>query len=98
MNFSKYLSKEINPKNKGVTSDKNVEEDMLSITDSPGFIAVNPEAPGQIMQTPDSVAGGMDTMSLAGPQKKVKGKKAKKKKAPQVDNRVVSFADFMQKK
>jgi hypothetical protein len=77
-----------------------VKEDMLSVTDSPGFVAVNPEAPGQSMQTPDSIAGGMDIFSLAGPQRKIKKKSTKKKakKQPKVTSRVSSFSDFMQSK
>lgn len=96
------LAKKVGLDDKGSTSGGKVREDMLSITDSPGFIAVNPEAPGQMMQTPDSIAGGMDTFALAGPQrkapaKKKKGKK-KSKKPTEVENRVSSFADFMQRK
>lgn len=77
-----------------------VKEDMLSVTDSPGFVAVNPEAPGQVMQTPDSLAGGMDIFSLAGPQRKIKKKTTKKKakKKIEVNSRVSSFSDFMQNK
>lgn len=64
-------------------------EDMLSITDSPGFTPVNPEAPGQLMQTPDSMAGSMDILALAGPLKKEAPKKKKK------ENSIQSFADFV---
>ena len=94
-----YNQNKIDPEKKGVGLRGGVEEDMLSITDSPGFIPVNPESPGQIMQTPDSIAGGMDVFSLAGPQRKVAKKKSKKKakKPTQVESRVSSFKEFMQR-
>lgn len=78
-----------------------IKEDMLSVSDSPGFVAVNPESPGQIMQTPDSLAGVMDTFALAGPQRKIKKKSKAKKKAKAQDgitSKVSSFLDFMQRK
>jgi hypothetical protein len=74
--------------------EKGVKEDMLSVTDAPGFIPVNPEAPGQLMQTPDSmVPNNMDALALAGP-----GKKKKKKTEPQpqpTSQRVMNFSDFL---
>lgn len=78
-----------------------LKEDMLSVADSPGFVAVNPESPGQIMQTPGSLAGGMDTLSLLGPGKKTGTKKKKKKdsaKKATSTNSVPSFSDFIQRK
>jgi hypothetical protein len=76
-----------------------LREDMLSVADSPGFVAVNPESPGQIMQTPGSLAGGMDTFSLLGPGKKTGAKKKKSKaKKTKPTNSVPSFADFIQRK
>ena len=72
-----------------------LREDMLAMTDAPGYVAVNPEAPGQVMQTPDSLATGMDTFALAGPGRK-KSKKGKKKEKPIIpSNRVMTFSDFL---
>ena len=80
-----------------------VKEDMLSLGDAPGVVVVNPESPGQVMQTPDSLPGNnMDIFSLAGPGKKItstkKSKKKSKKKAAKVNHIVSSFSDFMQRK
>jgi hypothetical protein len=80
-----------------------VKEDMLSLGDAPGVVVVNPESPGQVMQTPDSLPGNnMDIFSLAGPGKKItstkKSKKKSKKKATKVNHIVSSFSDFMQRK
>jgi hypothetical protein len=97
------VAKKIGLGDTGSSSGGKVKEDMLSISDSPGFVAVNPEAPGQMMQTPNSIAGGMDTFALAGPQRKVSSSKKKKgkskaKKPAEIQNKVASFADFMQRK
>lgn len=77
-----------------------LKEDMLSVADSPGHMVVNPEAPGQIMQTPASIASDMDTFSLLGPGKKSASKKKKKaaKKKENLTRTVPNFADFMQRK
>jgi hypothetical protein len=80
-----------------------VKEDMLSLGDAPGVVVVNPESPGQVMQTPDSLPGNnMDIFSLAGPGKKItstkKSKKKSKKKEAKVNHIVSSFSDFMQRK
>jgi len=82
------------------TEKSKVKEDMLSVTDSPGFIPVNPESPGQIMQTPDSLVTGMDTFALAGPGKKSKPKKKKEEKKKDIasPNKISSFSDFMKHK
>lgn len=96
--YAKMIDKTFSDKKEG-----KLKEDMLSVADSPGFVAVNPESPGQIMQTPDSLAGGMDTFSLLGPGKKVSTKKKKSKtkqktKGPTLSNTVANFADFVQRK
>lgn len=70
-----------------------VKEDMISVTDSSGFAPVNPEAPGQVMQTPNSMAGTMDTFSLLGP-----GKKTSAKKSKTAGSKVLTFADFIKGK
>ena len=80
-----------------------VKEDMLSLGDAPGVVTVNPEAPGQALQTPDSLPGNnMDIFALAGPGRKItkpsKSKKKSKKKASKVTNTVSSFSEFMQRK
>lgn len=73
---------------------KAVKEDMLSLGDASGTTVVNPEAPGQTHQTPDSmVPNNMDIFSLAGPGKK----KSSKKKKKDISNQVSSFSEFMQK-
>lgn len=71
-----------------------VKEDMISTTDATGFAPVNPEAPGQTMQTPDSMAGTMDTFSLLGPGKK----KGAKKKDTHAGSKVLTFSDFIKSK
>jgi len=72
---------------------KAVKEDMLSLGDASGATVVNPEAPGQTHQTPDSmVPNNMDIFALAGP-----GKKKTKKKKKDTSNQVASFSDFMQR-
>jgi hypothetical protein len=72
---------------------KAVKEDMLSLGDASGATVVNPEAPGQTHQTPDSmVPNNMDIFALAGP-----GKKKSKKKKKDTSNQVASFSDFMQR-
>jgi len=81
---------------------KHIKEDMVGLGDAGGAI-VNPESPGQTMQTPGSLAGDMDTFSLLGPGRKLTPKKATKKKKkkstkPVVNSRVSSFSDFMQRK
>jgi len=81
---------------------KQIKEDMVGLGDAGGAI-VNPESPGQTMQTPGSLAGDMDTLSLLGPGRKLTTKKATKKKKkkstkPVVNSRVSSFSDFMQRK
>jgi hypothetical protein len=100
LRFSEYLDKAF-PKKIKESSGNSIEEDMLAISDSPGFIPVNPESPGQIMQTPQSISGGMDTFALAGPQRKTtrkkKGAKKKVKTPTGVESRVASFKDFMQR-
>lgn len=73
---------------------KAVKEDMLSLGDASGATVVNPEAPGQTHQTPDSmVPNNMDIFALAGPGKK----KSSKKKKKDISNQVSSFSEFMQK-
>lgn len=84
--------------------EKGVKEDMISMADSPGAMVVNPEAPGQSLQTPHSLPGNnMDTFSLAGPLQKPWAKSKKKKKSKKssdtkLTNRVSSFSDFMKRK
>lgn len=106
MNFSEYLKQEhgkYNESNDGVNSQMSpiakIKEDMLGPADSSGTIIVNPEVPGQIMQTPNSLVTGMDTFALAGPGKKKKTKSKKtKKKESHSSNRVGSFLDFVSRK
>jgi hypothetical protein len=75
--------------------EKGIKEDMLAVSDAPGFTPVNPEAPGQAMQTPDQmVPNNMDTLALAGPGKKAKKKEEKKL----VGSRVMSFSEFLDRK
>jgi hypothetical protein len=57
--------------------------------------------PGQLMQTPDSIPGGMDTFALLGPGKKENTKKKKKKKPASpylVNNGIMKFEDFIKSK
>jgi hypothetical protein len=103
MNFSEYLkyrNRQIGLSEMQESSQINniddLKEDMLGPADSSGTIVVNPEVPGQIMQTPASLATGMDTFSLAGPGKKKKSKSKKKKTVEH--NKVGSFSDFMSSK
>ena len=76
-----------------------VKEDMLAPVGMAGAPLMNPETPGQFMQTPDSatVPNNMDILSLAGPGKKTK-KKKKKQEETKSSTRVSSFAEFMQSK
>lgn len=71
-----------------------VKEDMIAATDATGYAPVNPEAPGQFMQTPNSMAGTMDTFSLLGPGKKT----GPKKKSKTAGSKVLTFADFIHSK
>lgn len=103
MNFLEYLNNEYLKKGVAEGTGKSqikdlsqVKEDMLGPADSSGTIIVNPESPGQIMQTPDSIVTGMDTMSLAGPGKKKRSSKKKKSKGS--PDRVGSFLDFVSRK
>ncbi len=85
----------------GVKKDDKLKEDMLSPMDAPGYVAVNPESPGQFMQTPNTLPGNnMDMFSLAGPGKtKSKKKKKLSKSTPSIQsNRVISFSDFLNRK
>jgi hypothetical protein len=68
---------------------------MLAMTDAPGYVAVNPESPGQVLQTPDSIATGMDTFALAGPGRKKSGKGKKKTEPIAPSNKVMTFSDFL---
>lgn len=78
--------------------DTEVKEDMIAVSDSPGFIPVNPESPGQIMQTPDALPADMDMFALAGPGKKIKGKSKKKETAVTPGGKVSNFSDFIKNK
>ena len=94
----KQAGREYDKKITGLTQNKEkggVKEDMISVADAPGFVAVNPEQPGQLMQTPDSLVSDMDILSLAGPQRPIK--KSKKKKSKK-SNSVKTFSDFMGRK
>jgi hypothetical protein len=77
------------------SSNTEVKEDMIGVADSPGFIPVNPESPGQIMQTPDALPADMDIFALAGPGKKSKGKSKKKEAAVTPGGKVSNFSDFL---
>lgn len=75
--------------------EKGVKEDMLSISDASGLVPINPEAPGQTMQTPDSmVPNNMDVMALAGPGKK----KKRKKEEAESSQKVMTFSEFVGRK
>ena len=74
---------------------ESLKEDMLAMTDAPGYVAVNPESPGQVLQTPDSIATGMDTFALAGPGRKKSSKGKKKAKPIAPSNKVMTFSDFL---
>jgi hypothetical protein len=88
--YAEKTEKFISPDKKG-----QVKEDMLSLADSSGGVVVNPEAPGQIHQTPDAMLSpNMDKFSLVGPGKK---KKKKGEKPALISNQVISsFDEFMQ--
>lgn len=89
--YTEKTDKFISPKQKG-----QVKEDMLSLSDSSGGVVVNPEAPGQVHQTPDAmVSPNSDIFALVGPGKK---KKKKKQSSPTlITNQVISsFDEFMQ--
>jgi hypothetical protein len=73
-----------------------VKEDMLSVADASGHVPINPEAPGQMMQTPAAmVPNNMDKMALAGPGKKKKGKK---ESAVVPGSKVMNFSEFLSRK
>jgi len=67
---------------------------MLAPMDSGGA-----NQPGAIFDTPQSVAGGMDTFSKLGPGKvkKKSKRKKKKKKANKRSSSIISFNDFINK-
>jgi len=71
-----------------------LKEDMLAPMDSGGA-----NQPGAIFDTPQSVAGGMDTFSKLGPGKvkKKSKRKKKKKKANKRSSSIISFNDFINK-
>ena len=74
-----------------VTTEKGkLKEDMLSASDSPNFVPMNLNTPGQTLQTPGSVVGDMDVMALSGYNKRTKPRKKAKSK-----NRVKTFSDFL---
>ena len=77
-----------------------VKEDMVAPVGSMGSV----DGPGSTFQTPMSLAGDMDTMSLAGPmggdltrstRKKKKKSKSKKSNGGTASSRVLNFDDFM---
>ena len=76
-------------------SQDSIEEDMVAPVDG------GSAQPGQSFQTPGSLAGGMDTLSLAGPMggsigsSKKKKPKSKKSKTSIIGSRVLSFKDFI---
>jgi hypothetical protein len=73
-----------------------VKEDMLSVADASGHVPINPEAPGQMMQTPAvMVPNNMDKMALAGPGKKKKGKK---ESVVVPGSKVMNFSEFLSRK
>jgi len=80
-----------------------VKEDMLSPMDSPSATVTAIEGPGQIFQTPTTMATDMDTMSLAGPmgggvssrKTKKKKKKAKSKKTRTGNGAILDFQSFL---
>jgi hypothetical protein len=78
-----------------------VKEDMVAPIDG-GSGSLN--GPGTAIQTPMSLAGDMDTMSLAGPmggdltrstRKKGKKKKKSKSKGSTSSSKVLTFQDFI---
>lgn len=78
-----------------------VSEDMLAPMDSPTAPPItNPEAPGLFNQTPQSLAGDMDIMSLQGGYSTKKSKKNKddKKKDKAKFNKILNFGEFMKNK
>lgn len=86
--------------------DEKVQEDMLSPMDSPSASMTPMEGPGSTFQTPMTMSGDMDLLSLAGPSggnlstkrktKKKKSSKRKKKSIPFGGNsKVLNFEDFM---
>jgi hypothetical protein len=91
------ISSKLNPERITLSQDERkgrVKEDMIATTDATGYAPVNPEAPGQFMQTPNSMAGTMDTFSLLGPGKKSEAKK----KSKTAGSKVLTFADFIDSK
>ena len=91
------ISSKLNPERITLSQDERkgrVKEDMIATTDATGYAPVNPEAPGQFMQTPNSMAGTMDTFSLLGPGKKSEAKK----KSKTAGAKVLTFADFIDSK
>ena len=69
---------------------ESLSEDMLMPTSGPN-------QPGLIFDTPQSVAGGMDTFAKLGPGKKKKSKRKKKKKKNISLNAIMTFDDFINK-
>jgi len=68
--------------------DDTLEEDMIAPMDS------GSSSPGTFFQSPETMAGSMDTMSLAGPLSKNKGK-SKKKSKKKSKSKILSFKDFI---
>lgn len=70
----------------GITEGK-IEEDMIAPMDS------GTGSPGSFFQSPETMAGSMDTMSLAGPL--TKNKKSKSKSRKPKSSKILSFKDFI---
>jgi hypothetical protein len=79
-------------------NNQKIKEDMLSVADSPGAVLVNPEAPGQFMQTPNSIPADMDKLALISPIKKKKSEENKKSEKEVHSNKIKSFSDFIGRK
>lgn len=72
---------------------KQAGRDFDKLTNSDKADKVNEEtSPGVSMQTPDSLAGSMDTFSLVGPEKKLVKSKTKS------PNKLLKYSDFIKSK
>lgn len=91
------LASTLNPERITLSKDEKkgrIKEDMVAPIGSNGMAPVGTGSPGQFMQTPDAMAGSMDTFSLLGPGKKTKPKK----KSKVAGSKVLTFADFIKGK